>query len=132
MTQKILAPISVGELWDKITILQIKIEQYTNPVKRQYVDLELAELLKIATSLEAPVGGDVVEELKELKYVNQTIWNNEDLARNYGNGNDQWEYDENFMGIAAVTYAANTRRAQIKQSINAKYNSYIIETKSYT
>ena len=121
----ILAPISVGELFDKITILEIKLENYDNPIKIAHVTNELNELTKLATGIEA----DVREEVAELKEVNKIIWDNEDIAREYGSDKS---YDLAFMALAANTYRMNTRRAEVKQIINKKCNSNIVETKSYT
>jgi hypothetical protein len=121
----ILAPISVGELFDKITILEIKLENYTDVVKLLHVTNEINELRKLADGIDA----DISEEVTELKDVNKIIWDNEDHARTYGPDKD---YDLVFMTLAAKTYESNTRRAQIKQAINKKCNSNIVETKSYT
>jgi len=121
----ILAPISVGELFDKITILEIKLENYADIFKLLHVTNEIAELRKLAANIDA----NVSEEVAELKEVNKIIWDNEDQARTYGPNKD---YDLFFMTIAATTYRMNTRRAVIKQVINKKCNSSIVETKSYT
>jgi hypothetical protein len=121
----ILAPISVGELFDKITILEIKMENYADIFKLLHVTNEIAELRKLAEVIEI----DVSEEVAELKEVNKIIWDNEDHARTYGPNKD---YDLVFMTLAAKTYESNTRRAKIKQAINKKCNSNIVETKSYT
>ena len=122
---KILAPISVGELFDKITILEIKLENYDNPNKIAYVTNEINELNALAKDITI----DVYEEVAELKDVNKIIWDNEDHARTYG---PDKSYDLIFMTLAAKTYESNTRRAKIKQAINKKCNSNIVETKSYT
>lgn len=121
----ILAPISVGELFDKITILEIKMENYADIFKLLHVTNEIAELRKIAAGIDV----NVTEEVAELKEVNKIIWDNEDHARTYGPNKD---YDLVFMTLAAKTYESNTRRAKIKQAINKKCNSNIVETKSYT
>jgi len=121
----ILAPISVGELFDKITILEIKMENYADIFKLLHVTNEIAELRKIAAGIDV----NVTEEVAELKEVNKIIWDNEDHARTYGPNKD---YDLIFMTLAAKTYESNTRRAKIKQAINKKCNSNIVETKSYT
>ena len=120
----ILAPISVGELIDKITILQIKNEELTDIKKVVLVIRELYELNKLADDIDV----DLDEETAELKRVNKIIWDNEDIARTYGPNKP---YDDAFAKLAAVTYENNTRRAEIKRNINIKCKSYIIETKSY-
>ena len=121
----ILAPISVGELFDKITILEIKLEQYTDSVKVAHVTNELNQLKALTVAILI----DLTEEVNELKEVNKIIWDNEDIAREYG---PDKSYDLAFMALAANTYRMNTRRAEVKQIINKKCNSNIVETKSYT
>ena len=121
----ILAPISVGELFDKITILEIKLENYADIFKLAHVTNELDQLRKLADDIDT----DISREFTELKEVNSIIWINEDRARTYKGSKD---YDYHFVLLAAKTYELNTRRAKIKQAINIKCNSNIVETKSYT
>ena len=121
----ILAPISVGELFDKITILEIKMENYTDTSKISHVTTEITELRKLANNIDT----DIREEVIKLKEVNKIIWDNEDLARTYGQDK---AYDSDFILLASKTYELNARRAKIKQTINIKCNSNIVETKSYT
>ena len=125
----ILAPIGVGELYDKITILQIKLQEIADFDKLNHVRRELSELTALTGKFEDI---DLAQEIAELLEVNKVIWRNEDLARTYGSTEDKKPYDMDFVHIASSTYAANTRRAQIKQVINKKCNSTIVETKSYT
>lgn len=125
----ILAPIGVGELYDKITILQIKLQEIADFDKLNHVRRELSELTALTGKFEDI---DLAQECAELLEVNKVIWRNEDLARTYGSTEDKKPYDMDFVHIASSTYAANTRRAQIKQVINKKCNSTIVETKSYT
>jgi Family of unknown function (DUF6165) len=128
MTKTVHAPISAGELIDKITILQIKESEFTDEVKLAHVRNELRELNKLVTELNA----NVVSEMEELRKVNETIWYNEDKARTFSPNN--WTAVQAFdiAEIAMTTYAANTRRAQIKKQINEKCGSTIVEEKSYT
>ena len=123
----ILAPIGVGELYDKITILQIKLQEITDFDKLNHIKRELNELTALTGKFEDI---DLKKEITELLEVNKIIWRNEDLARTYGSTTDKKPYDTDFVHIASSTYAANTRRAQIKQTINKKCNSTIVEAKS--
>lgn len=125
---QILAPISVGELIDKITILQIKQDEFSDEVKLANVRKELRELNKLAAELNV----NVVKEMSELRKVNAIIWANEDDARQFPS--DNWTAVDAFdiATIAMATYEANTRRAQIKKQINEKCGSNIVEEKSYT
>ena len=122
------APISVGELIDKITILQIKQDEFEDEVKLANVRNELRELNKLAAELNV----NVVKEMSELRKVNAIIWANEDDARQFPS--DNWTAVDAFdiATIAMATYEANTRRAQIKKQINEKCGSNIVEEKSYT
>jgi S-adenosylmethionine synthetase len=128
MTQTVHAPISIGELIDKITILQIKQDEFKDEVKLAHVRNELRELNKLAIKLNA----NVVEEMSELRKVNEIIWHNEDAARQFPIDNYNAVDAIHIAKIAMETYSANTRRAQIKQIINKKCNSTIVEAKSYT
>ena len=133
----IYAPVSIGDLWDKITILHIKKEEYTanlannpmNSVKIGYVEKELAELMKIIDGIPMPATGPVTDQVAALKEVNHMIWRNEEVSRTYGEGLK--DYDDEFIGIAAQTHKGNATRCQIKLDINMLYGSYIVETKSY-
>lgn len=128
MTSTVNAPISVGELIDKITILQIKESEFSDPVKLAHVRNELRELNALATALSA----NVSNEMAELRQVNSLIWQNEDRARTFPLQNWTPLQECEIAKIAMATYVANTRRAQIKQIINKKCNSTIVEAKSYT
>jgi hypothetical protein len=125
----ILAPIGVGELYDKITILEIKLQEITDFDKLNHVRRELNELTALTNQFKDI---NLSTEIEELFDVNKKMWYNEDLARTYGSTADKKPYDTDFVHIASSTYAANTRRAQIKQAINKKCNSTIVEAKSYT
>ena len=130
MNELIYAPISVGELFDKITILQIKLDEYTDKAKVILVIKELEELYKLSKAIEVSAD-DLMDAVEELKQVNKVIWDNEDLARTFPSDNLTDQQLMNLAKIARQTYDANTRRAQIKREINRKTNSVIVETKSY-
>jgi plasmid maintenance system antidote protein VapI len=121
----ILAPISIGELIDKMTILEIKLSEYTDLAKTAHVHKELTELNKLRETVTA----DIRAETAELYVVNKQIWDNEDRARTYTE--DNYQADPAFATLAWQTYKNNTRRAEIKRAINQKCNSAIVETKSY-
>ena len=128
MTKTVLAPISVGELIDKITILKIKEAEFDDEIKLSHVRNELRELNKLVVEL----GVNVVTEMVELKLVNHTIWENEDAARKFPIYDWTPQQEKEIAQIAMKTYNANTRRAQIKKTINEKCGSTIVEEKSYT
>jgi hypothetical protein len=70
--------------------------------------------------------------MEELRKVNEIIWVNEDKARTFTLSGWTTEQTKQIAEIAMSTYAANTRRAQIKKLINEKSGSTIVEEKSYT
>lgn len=121
----ILAPISVGELIDKITILELKLEFLTDPKKLDNVKLELDHLLNILNGLTIP---DIVEERETLKLVNRRLWHIENFKRECEKNQT---FGEEFVETARQVYLKNDLRAELKRRINEKAGSTIIEEKSY-
>ena len=117
---KITIPISVGELLDKISILQIK-SQYIN---NSYVIVELEDLTKIAK--ECDVYDE--EEIQRLLEVNSKLWKIEDELRI---SEHKFIFDDEFIRNARLVYIINDQRAAIKKEINEKYNSQYQEVKCY-
>jgi len=115
-------PVSVGEVLDKISILEIKSERITDSVKLTNVTKEL-ECLKLATQ-----NYRVPELEEELKNVNQQLWDVEDSLRLL---EEQKDFGSNFINLARSVYALNDQRASIKKQINLATNSALIEEKSY-
>jgi len=120
----ILAPISLGELVDKITILQIKSSQLTG-TSAENVRNELFALEKTLSSLELSIDTRLVQALKE---VNHELWKIEDAIREQEKSKN---FGEVFISLARSVYQKNDRRASIKKEINITYNSTLIEEKSY-
>jgi hypothetical protein len=116
-----LVPISVGELLDKITILQIKSEHTDN----QYVHKELNDLIKIAKD----IGVYKQEYLSDLLVVNRKLWNIEDRLRELEN---LWRFDEEFIDLARQVYTTNDKRAAVKKQINVETQSTYQEVKIYS
>ena len=120
----ILAPISLGELIDKITILEIKKINMTGiKLKNVTKELELLEFILKDKNLDVNI--DLINNLKE---VNNNLWEIEDRIRI--KESDQ-EFDNEFVQLARSVYKENDRRAYLKKEINQKYNSNLIEEKSY-
>jgi|TARA_R100000482_G_C5119093_1_gene144681 predicted DNA-binding protein YlxM (UPF0122 family) len=117
---KIIIPISVGELIDKISILQIK-SQHTN---NSYVLKELKSLTEIAKENE--VYDD--ECLKQLLDINQLLWKIEDDLRVLEKHQD---FGDAFVNLARSVYITNDVRSSIKKQINEKYDSFYSEVKIY-
>lgn len=123
MNNIIQVPISVGELCDKYTILQIKGEKITDKHKIVNIEKELRYLESIVTELNI-----TSDKIINLKLVNEKLWNIEDNIRikEYNK-----EFDAEFIELARSVYVTNDLRFEIKNNINKEYNSDIFEVKSY-
>ena len=120
----ILAPVSLGELIDKITILEIK-QIHMTGIKLKNVDQELKLLRKILQDENLEIDLDLINKLKE---VNKNLWEIEDNIRIKERNQ---EFDKEFVELARSVYKENDKRAYIKKEINQKYNSELVEEKSY-
>ena len=120
----ILAPISIGELIDKITILEIK-QIYMTGIKLKNINKELKLLKKILQDKKLEIN---IELIKNLKKINKKLWEIEDNIRQKESNQ---EFDEEFIKLARSVYIENDKRASIKKEINQKYNSDLVEEKSY-
>jgi hypothetical protein len=120
-------PISFGELLDKITILEIKSERMTDPVKLANVGKELKALQRIWA--EHPSSSVEVSSLiKSLKKVNERLWDIEDDIRML---EKEQRFDEDFIALARSVYFENDDRARIKKELNFALGSAYVEEKSY-
>ena len=120
----ILAPISIGELIDKITILEIK-QIYMTGIKLKNINKEMKLLKNILQDKNLEINIDLI---KNLKKVNKKLWEIEDYIRIKESNQ---EFDEEFIKLARSVYIENDKRASIKKEINQKYNSDLVEEKSY-
>ena len=120
----ILAPISIGELIDKITILEIK-QIYMTGTKLKNINKEMKLLKNILQDKNLEINIDLI---KNLKKVNKKLWEIEDNIRIK---ESKQEFDEEFIKLARSVYIENDKRASIKKEINQKYNSDLVEEKSY-
>ena len=121
----ILAPISLGELIDKITILELKLEFLTDTNKLENVKTELTHLTNTLNELTIP---DIVPERDALKLVNRRLWHIENLKRECEKNQN---FGEEFIEASRQVYLKNDLRAEIKRRINTIVGSTIIEEKSY-
>jgi hypothetical protein len=121
-----MAPISIGELLDKITILTIKIARITDPLKVENIMKELIQLRALADKLEGPLELNVY--YKQLLMVNQDLWDIEDSKRKH---EKEQRFDDEFIQLARQVYIKNDHRAELKKKINALMGSTIVEEKSY-
>lgn len=123
----ILAPLSPGELLDKISILEIKSERMTGAEKLAHVRAELA-LLRAAWDRSVQDDETFRALHAQLRQVNQELWEIEDAIRARERAG---EFDADFIELARSVYFTNDRRAQIKQELNRLLGSGIVEEKSY-
>ena len=119
------APISIGELVDKITILEIKKIKLQNS-KLENVLKELSFLRKLMEKHQIEITNDLYTQLKE---INLTLWNIEDQIRIKEKNK---EFDNIFIELARSVYFKNDKRAEIKKRINRLSNSEITEEKFYS
>ena len=115
-------PASVGEVLDKISILQIKSARITDGRKLANVHHELQHLIAAARDHRNP------ELEADLKAVNEVLWDIEDRIRIK---EKRKEFDGEFIQLARAVYINNDRRAEIKRQINEASGSALIEEKSY-
>ena len=120
-------PGAVGEIFDKIAILEIKRRRIDDPGKLVNVRRELA--LLTAKLGETGVDRDDLSPLEaELAAVNEKLWDVEDEIRLCDKAGD---FGEQFVALARAVYVTNDRRAAIKREINLRCNSAIVEEKHY-
>jgi hypothetical protein len=123
----IAVPVSPGELLDKITILRIKSARIVDDGKLGNVRRELA-LLEHSWRQSVPASAELAADEAALQRVNTELWDIEDEIRRH---EAQQRFDAGFVELARAVYRRNDERAAIKQRINLKLNSAIIEEKSY-
>ena len=122
--KKILAPISIGELIDKITILEIK-KKHMNGMKLENVKKELNYLLLISKKNNINLSDPNVDNLRS---INQQLWNIEDEIRK---NESQQKFEKDFIDLARSVYIKNDMRSLLKKTINIENGSDLIEEKSY-
>jgi hypothetical protein len=120
-------PISIGELIDKITILEIKSAQIRDAVKLANVRTEL-DLLNTTWAASPASKTDISVERAQLKAVNEALWDIEDRIRLKERAQ---AFDAEFIELARAVYFRNDERAAVKKAINVKLGSKLVEEKSY-
>jgi hypothetical protein len=126
-TPQVTVGIAPGELLDKITILEIKVERIEDPVKVGHVRAELASMIA-ARDRSIFIREGVADLTVELKAINEALWGIEDAIRECERSGD---FGPRFVGLARSVYHNNDRRAEIKRRINERLGSQILEEKSY-
>ena len=120
-------PVSVGEVLDKITILQIKLAHISDSAKRANVQNELDALLPLVAG-DAFTTNQMQGLVAELKAVNEALWDIEDDIREKEAAKS---FDAEFIKLARAVYVTNDKRAEIKKQINLATGSTLVEEKSY-
>lgn len=124
-------PISLGELVDKLTILEIKLDRMTDPAKLKNVDVEHRALKETLSDVvdESGVDAQAIDVFKgELKTINEKLWQIEDDIRECERKQD---FSEQFVELARAVYFTNDKRAATKNALNLKFGSELVEEKSY-
>lgn len=122
---KVFAPISVGELVDKITILDIKLKEITDPIKLNNIRREREELTLIYNQLNLP---NINSQEQELYTTNLELWHIENYKRACEH---KARFDQSFIDAARNVYLKNDARARIKREINLICGSTIVEEKQH-
>tara|TARA_E500000178_G_scaffold183906_1_gene182235 strand:+ start:578 stop:976 length:399 start_codon:yes stop_codon:yes gene_type:complete len=124
---KIFAEISVGELLDKISILEIKQNNLNDKEKIKIVSKEL-ESLRNTLEKNVQLTDEIKSLYKNLKDINIKLWGIEDAKRDCERNKN---FGESFVQLARSVYLENDNRAKIKNKINILSGSNLLEVKSY-
>ena len=118
-------PVSIGELFDKISILDIKTKKIKNKDDLKLIKYELSKLKKIVKS-KGLTSSKIRKKYLLLKSINEKLWNIENRKRRCERLK---KFDKNFIDLARKVYIFNDKRAQIKKDINYLSGSSIVEVK---
>jgi len=121
------APVSWGELLDKISILDIKREKLSNAQALANVERERAALVAVRDK-DGALPAEAIALCEALRSVNQTLWDIEDDIRDCERNSD---FGERFIELARSVYFTNDKRADLKKQLNALLKSELVEEKSY-
>lgn len=121
-------PVSVGELVDKITILELKRAHLDDGTARANVETELAELRRLERDLPTLSAAPVRRLRVELARTNAALWDIEDRLREHER---QGDFGAVFVAAARSVYRLNDRRAAVKKTIDAATGSTLTEEKCY-
>ena len=126
--KKILSEISAGELLDKISILEIKLEKIKNKANQEEINKEY-KILKEVQNSSIKMTGELKTLFKKIKEVNVHLWDIEDKLRLFEKNKD---FGKIFIELAREVYFTNDKRSKIKSEINKILISNIKEVKEYT
>ena len=120
-------PVSIGELFDKISILDIKTKKIKNKDDLKLIKYELSKLRKIVKS-KGLTSTNIKNKYQSLKSINEKLWNIENKKRRC---EKLKKFDKNFINLARKVYIYNDKRASLKKDINLLSGSSIVEIKSH-
>ena len=120
-------PVSMGELFDKISILDIKTKKIKNKDDLKLIKYELSKLRKIVKS-KGLTSTNIKNKYQSLKSINEKLWNIENKKRRC---EKLKKFDNNFINLARKVYIYNDKRASLKKDINELSGSSIVEIKSH-
>jgi len=126
-SKKILSEISAGELLDKISILEIKLEKIKDKKSKEEIKKEYKILKRIQNS-SIKLDAKIKELFNSIKEINIKLWNVEDKLRACEKNKD---FGKNFIELAREVYFNNDKRAKIKKEMNKILGSNIREIKQY-
>ena len=126
---KILAEISVGELFDKITILNIKTQKIQDSEKLTNIKNELNFLNNQASNINVKDQESLNQNINKLQSINEELWDIENYKRECEANKD---FGEKFIELSRDVHFKNDIRAQIKKEINLLTDSNIVEEKEYS
>ncbi|MBZ0201939.1 MAG: DUF6165 family protein [Ignavibacteria bacterium] len=124
--------VSIGELVDKITILEIKKERIKDTTKLRYINKEMKLLkssLSIALKENKPIQRDLLKLKQDLFAINLQLWNIENIIRKLEADKD---FGKKFIANARKVYLTNDKRSALKNEINGLFGSSLNEVKQYT
>lgn len=124
--ERLMAPVSAGELIDKITILELKAKHISDSTKLANVNRELGELSDLWSK--QPGIEKTLGSVEGLRKVNAALWDVEDQLRAY---EDSGEFGSVFVESARSVYKLNDHRAALKYEINQATGSRLVEEKAY-
>jgi hypothetical protein len=127
VSEAVQVEVQVGELLDKISILELKDARIADPARRANVLKEL-EHLRTVRDRAVPASPTLDDLVKQLDEVNLAIWDNEENMREW---NRKEDFGAEYIAGARSIARNNDRRAAIKRSINELLGSRLIEEKSY-
>mgnify|MGYP003349710360 FL=1 len=124
----LMAPLSWGELIDRITILTIKVNKLSDPAKRQNAAKELAALVAVQDAKMASPPAALAGLRGELEAVNRRLWDIEDRIREHERDK---RFDDGFIALARSVYHQNDARGALKRKMDVACGSVIIGEKEY-